>query len=309
MIKRDPAHGFVRQIFTAITAVITIHLVLSPTQLLAANPVEHEHIRTQMSGKTGPVVVLIPGMSTPAEVWSDTVEALEPDHSLLVVEVRGFDGERGTANEQPGMIDGIIADLARDLDARQLTADAVVGHSFGGLLALKFSLSHPDRVKQLMVIDALPFAGLEFGPDATAESVAPRADRIRATITAQAEAMRAAGRTGVESAPANGMSINPEIATRVTNWSMKSEPLATAQAVFELITTDLREEISNVTMPVTVLYAAGDEPAKSAEKFSRNYAALAGSDLVPVENSAHFIMLDRPDAFQTELKEMLSQSE
>jgi len=64
-----------------------------------------------------------------------------------------------------------------------------------------------------------------------------------------------------------------------------------------------------VTMPVTVLYAAGDEPAKSAEQYSRNYAALAGADLVPVENSAHFIMLDRPDAFQTELKEMLGESD
>ncbi|WP_427963963.1 alpha/beta fold hydrolase [Altererythrobacter sp.] len=309
MPKRNFARSFVRQFSIAIAALLAIQTMATAGPAYAADPVERSHIRTWLSGESGPLVVLIPGMSTPAEVWRETVEAMEPDHRLLVVEVRGFNGERNTANEQAGVIDGIIDDLASDLDARHLTADAMVGHSFGGALALKFALTHPDQAKQLMVIDALPFLGLEFGPEATIESVTPRAERIRTTMAAQADAMRAAGKTGVKSAPANGMSIDPANATRITNWSMRSEPLATAQAVYELLTTDLREQIAEIKIPVTVLYAAGEDAEKAAQKFTASYAPLANARIVPVENSAHFIMLDRPDVFRAELMSLLPKPE
>ena len=58
--------------------------------------VQHDHIRTRLYGTAGPVVVLIPGMSTPAAVWDGTVASLVDDHRVLTVEVRGFAGERGT---------------------------------------------------------------------------------------------------------------------------------------------------------------------------------------------------------------------
>jgi hypothetical protein len=59
------------------------------------------------------------------------VAALSGDMRLLVVEVRGMDGARAPANERPGMLAGIVADLSTDLVARPLPPARIVGHSFG----------------------------------------------------------------------------------------------------------------------------------------------------------------------------------
>ena len=268
----------------------------------------HDHIRTTLHGSAGPVVVLIPGMSTPGAVWDAEVARLAPDHRVLVVEVRGFDGERDTVNESAGAIDGVVADIATDLKSRGLTDATIVGHSLGGLIAMKAGLAHPDLASRLLVVDALPFFGTVFSADATVETMAVQAGRMREMMTARAQMMRDMGAKGTTSgAGAAGMSVDEATRVKIANWSLKAEPLVVGEMVYEDTTSDLRRDIAGLTMPVTVLYqASGDNSAAATAIYTRDYAALKGARLVPVDNTAHFVMLDRPDAFAAELAALLA---
>jgi pimeloyl-ACP methyl ester carboxylesterase len=50
---------------------------------------------------------------------------------------------------------GLVADLAALLDALAIARPvALVGNSFGGLLALAFAIAHPSRVERIALIDA-----------------------------------------------------------------------------------------------------------------------------------------------------------
>ncbi|WP_265569723.1 alpha/beta fold hydrolase [Sphingomicrobium nitratireducens] len=272
-----------------------------------AQTLTHDHIRTTLHGTSGPVAVLIPGMSTPGAVWDDTVEAFAGDHRLLVVTVRGFDGERGTANEAEGAIPGIVADLAADLEQRDLGPATIVGHSLGGLLALKFGLDHPELATNLLIVDALPFFGTVFDPNATLESAEPQAIRMRDMMIAGAEMMRAMGEKGTDSGQgAMGMSVDEATRVKIANWSIDAEPLAVAQLVYEDTMMDLRQDIAALEMPVTVLHFATGEHADMAKaRYATDYAALDGVRMVPADNSAHFVQLDRPDLFRAELAALL----
>ena len=276
----------------------------APTATSANPQVQRDHIRTTLHGDAGPVVVLIPGMSTPGMVWDDTVARLSPNHRLLVVEMRGFDGERGSDNEQAEMIDGIIADIAADLAARDLGPATLAGHSFGGLLAMKFALAHPNQTSRVLVIDALPFFGTVFDPAATVASITPRADQMRAAMISSAEAMRAAAK-GEAKGQIGNWSIIQAHADRIAQWSATAEPLVVAQALHEDLLTDLRPDIAAISVPVTVLYQVQAGADAARRRYETDYAALPGVRLVPVERSAHFIMLDRPDAFDAELAAQL----
>lgn len=259
----------------------------------AASPVnEYDHIRTTLHGTTGPVAVLIPGLSTPGAVWDETVAALRGEMRLLVVEVRGFEGDPAPANEKPGLIAGVVADLAGDLAARGIDRAVLAGHSLGGLVALRFGLDHSDLAASLLVIDALPFYATVFSPDATVETVAPQAERMRAMVA----------QGGPQPAPP-GMSLDPEKQARISAWSSQAQPAIVAQALYEDLLTDLREDIARLEMPVTVLYEAERNAAAAAARYEADYAALAGARLVPVERTAHFIMLDRPDVVQAMIAE------
>lgn len=265
-----------------------------------------EHIRTTLHGTRGPVVVLIPGMSTPAEVWDETVAALRPDHRLLVVEVRGFDGKDAPANRSAGLIDGIVAELSADLKARGIERAAIVGHSFGGLVAMQFALAHPSKAERLLVVDALPFFGTVFDPKATVESVRPRAARMRDMMVAQAAAIRAAAAKGVTSDPGGDMSARAGHRIRIANWSMRSDPAVVAQALYEDLGLDLRAAIARIEAPMTVLYQAARQPEIAHERYRADYSARPATRLVPVADTGHFIMLDRPDAVLAEVKALLA---
>lgn len=266
---------------------------------------EHAHIRTVLYGQKGPAVVLIPGMSTPGAVWDDTVHALAGTHRLLVVEVRGFDGKPAPENTQDGLLDGIVANLASDLDARGLSDATIVGHSMGGLIALKVGLAHASMARQLLVVDALPFFGTVFDGNATLETIKPRAVQMRDMMIGSAAMMRAAADQARRAPSADcgkGMVLNPAAACKVRLWSLSADPAVTAQAVYEDMLTDLRKDIGGLKMPVTVLYQATIDPKVAADRYETDYAALKSARLVPVDRTGHFIMLDRPELFRAELE-------
>ena len=283
----------------------------APATVAAASPevALHDHIRTTLHGHSGPLVLLIPGMSTPGAVWDAEVAALKDSHRVLVVELRGFDGERGTANEAEGALDGVVADIAADLDARGMGPATIAGHSLGGLVAMKLGLARPELVSGLLIVDALPFFGTVFGDRMTLETIAPRARQMRDMMIAGADTMRAAGARGTQSgAGAMGMSVDEATRVTIANWSLDAEPLAVACLLYEDMQADLRQDIAALAMPVTVLHAAnGDHAAQARARYSADYAALPQVRLVPVDNTAHFIQLDRPEIFRAELARLVSE--
>lgn len=161
-------------------------------------------------------------------------------------------------------------------------------------MGLQFALDHPSIAASVVAIDALPFYATVFTPDATVESVAPQAERMREMLVAQA---------GAAQPTPSGMSLKPDQQKRIAAWSRQAQAKVVAQALYEDLTTDLREEIARLEMPVTVLYEAERNAAIAAVRYETDYAALPGVRFVPVERTAHFIMLDRPDVVQAAIVE------
>jgi pimeloyl-ACP methyl ester carboxylesterase len=69
----------------------------------------------------------------------------------------------------------MAADLAALLEAWGLSRVALVGHSYGALVALRFALDHPDRVSELVLVEApLPpprFDGMDAFLEQTPEKM------------------------------------------------------------------------------------------------------------------------------------------
>lgn len=288
-------------------------LLASPAVVRAAPPaaqapaapaiVQREHISIRDEGGRGPVVILIPGLSSPRAVYDGIVPVLRRDHRVLTVQVNGFDGGDPRANTKPGVLDGIVAELADHIAREKIAAPAVVGHSMGGLVAMMLAVRHPDRVGRVMVIDALPFIGTIFDPAATAQSVAPRAAQMRDAMAAAPQA--AADAAPITADPGGIWSITPKGRMQVAEWSRRANPAAVAQAMYEDFTTDLRGEMSRLkARPFHVLYATGAGPQAKAI-WERDYAG-SGATLVPVADSWHFIMLDQPAAFEAAMRAFLA---
>jgi pimeloyl-ACP methyl ester carboxylesterase len=255
---------------------------------------------------SGPDVVLIPGLSSSPEVWRSTVAAV-PGYRYHLVHVAGFAGRPAGTNGSGPVVAPVAGEIARYIRESGLKKPAIVGHSLGGAWALMVAARHPELVSKAMVVDMLPFLGAMFGgPTATPESVKPIAEQMRAGIaTSSGEARR----KQIEQTIA-GMVRTEALRPRIVEHSLASDPAASGQAMYDLVTTDLRPDLARIRAPLTVLYVtptgAPVTDAQMDQFYAMSYSGAPKAVLKRIPDSAHFIMLDAPAAFQTELKVFLA---
>jgi len=260
-----------------------------------------DHISIVPMGSGSPIF-LIPGLSSPREVWDGVARDLAKNHKVYLVQVNGFSGDAPGGNLKPGILDGVVSDLDTYIASNNIKGAGIVGHSMGGLIGLMFAKAHPDHVSRLMIVDSLPFFGVLFGPTATVATVEPQGkamrDQIAATYGKPADQAQA-------EATANRLALKPESRARVKAWVLAADPRVSGEAVYEDLTTDLRGDLAAIKTPITLVYPwAETGPTKAmAEPLYRGaYAAAPNVTFVDVRDSAHFVMLDQPAAFAAALK-------
>jgi len=115
-------------------------------------------------GAPGQWIYVLHGIFGAGRNWAGVARSLvavRPDWGALLVDLRQHGASRGFA--PPHTIAAAAADLDRLSDAEQKPAAAVLGHSFGGKVALEWAASRPAGLRQVWVIDSTPEAGAPAG--------------------------------------------------------------------------------------------------------------------------------------------------
>ena len=257
----------------------------------------------------GPDVILIPGLTSHPSIWDTTAAHLVgTGHRVHRVWVSGFAGRPAGANATGDQVgQPVAAEIARYIREQGLTRPAVIGHSMGGWMGMVLAARNPDLVGKLMVVDMMPFMGAMFGPPgATPDQVRPVAEQIRDGIRSTPEDQR---RVRAE-ATIVGMVRTESLREAPIQHTLDSDYDVAGRSFYELVVTDLRPELSNITAPTTVLYVTPTgAPLTDAQLdayYAMSYANIAGVRLTRIPDSAHFIMFDNPTRFFAEVDAFLS---
>ncbi len=105
-------------------------------------------------GGSGTPIVLLHGFPNTWYAWRDVMPRLAERHTVVAVDLRGLgDSEPGTRpNDVPTGADdlhGLLAELS-------LGPVLLAGQDWGGSTAFAFAAAHPDEVRRLAVIEAMP---------------------------------------------------------------------------------------------------------------------------------------------------------
>ena len=303
------------------TKVFPMNKVLTPIVLAllcvsaAAPAAAHEtaiaapapsHFSVEVVGK-GPDVILIPGLSTPREVWLATADALKDRYRVHLVQVRGF-GEPAGANAEGSVLSPLVTELSAYIQQQHLDHPAIIGHSLGGLAALKLAADFPDLPGRVMIVDALPFYGVLVAPPGvtvTAETIEPGAKALRDQLAATYGKPAV---PGAAEATAASQALDAAARSRIAGWLAAADARVTAQLFYDDLTTDLRPQIASISVPVTVAFpwdGTNTTRAQAETLYQGQYEALPKANFVPIGPSGHFVMLDSPDATQEAVEAFL----
>jgi len=278
---------------------------LLPLSGAIAGPFESNRITVRTEG-TGPDVVLIPGLNSSPRAWASTVAAV-PGYRYHLVQVSGFAVQPAGGNKEGNVAAPVAEEIARYIREAGLKQPAVIGHSMGGTMGMMLAARHPEALSRLMVVDMFPYLGSFFaGPGAAPE-------QVEAVANARMNAIRSAGpeqRARQVSETIAGMVDTEAMRAGAISDSAASDLDVSSRAFRELIVTNLIPELPRITKPVTVLYVQPKGVPIPAAQFDfvykSAYAPVKNLTLKRIPDSAHFIMWDQPQRFQSEMKAFLA---
>ncbi len=268
-------------------------------------PSGQQRISVQTQG-SGTDVILIPGLASSRDVWADLGSTLEKNHRLHLVELAGFASTPAIADPDGKVVAPAADAIADYIRTQHINAPTIVGHSLGGEIALMLGARHPDLVSRVMVVDALPFYTLMLNPAATRESATPQAASTRDWLLAQSPDQRLAFQKTSIDRLAKTEAERPALVAA----GMRSDSKTVADAVYELMVTDLRPELGRIKAPIAVVYAYDAVygiPAGQVDAMYRQaYASAPDVHFTRIDDSFHFIMLDQPARFSRAVESFLN---
>ncbi len=228
-------------------------------------------------GKGRPVI-FIPGLACPGEVWDDTVERLGDGYQTHVLTLAGFGG---SAPIKPPLAAKTRKDLVRYIRSRHLDRPIVVGHSLGGFVAYWLAETAPaSMLGGVVVVDAGP---------ALANADDDDARRLR-NMWAQ---------SGDDELPQqirtvySWMTRKPDKLGVFFDQIARSDRQTIGDAIYELVTTDVRPKLGKIQIPLLLVLADGG----LQNAYRRMAAPVPDHEVVVLPKTRHFVMIDDPDAF------------
>ena len=248
-------------------------------------------------------IIFIPGLASGPWVWDAQIAALTPGYDVLVVSLPGFDGRP--------MIDGDHL-MRRTVDSLHVLITSrhlhpiVVGHSLGGTIAVGFAETYPhDAAKIITVEGGYPIAPTQALRNArVARSIAPyeavaqdrlgtalRTNMLQYTITRKADV------------------------DRVTRLAGRSDSRAIVAWMKAALSLDLTPNLSAMRVPLTAIvpYDTQIDPYQGFKTFASKLATYRAwvahaenGRVVMIQGARHFVMIDRPRAFEAALESAIA---
>ena len=253
--------------------------------------------------------VLVHGYTGSRDDFREHVPELAQLGRTIALDQRGHGGTTNSGRAEDYTLDGLVADLAAAFDALGLARADLLGHSLGGMVALRFTLAHPERVASLVLMDTsarpMPHADLRADPRGAGEARARAGRRARcypacaggrpptlAPVDAAHASSRWAPTCSGSASAGSSRRWTRRRGTRCSRVLGEHEP-ATAR-------------LGEIRCPTLVLVGAEDKPfLEPADELERG---ISGAVRVTIPDAAHSPQLENPPAWAAAIRAHLARA-
>jgi pimeloyl-ACP methyl ester carboxylesterase len=272
----------------------------------------HGHrVNYQVAGSGDELLVLLHGITSTAECWREVMPRLAERYTVIAPDLIGH----GRSAKPRGDYSlGAYAAGVRDLLAiLGFDRASVVGHSFGGGIAMQFSYLFPEYVERMALI-ASGGLGREVHPLLRAATL-PASEWVLPLI-AREWPVRAGGAVGAVAAKL-GIEAGPDLSEFARGYASLTEQGA-SDAFIHTMRNVIDHDGQRVSaldrlyladqMPVLIIWGDTD-PVIPVEHGRNAHRIVEHSRYIELPHSGHWPMLDAPDRVVQELTAFMEETE
>ncbi|AZM88909.1 alpha/beta fold hydrolase [Streptomyces sp. W1SF4] len=251
------------------------------------------HLAYVVSGD-GPAVVLVHAGVADHQMWDAVVPGLAERYTVIRHDLRGF-GE----SAPPAGPYSDVDDLRRLLDHLGHERVRLVGASWGGRVAVDFTLAHPERVHSLALF-AAPWPGYDWSAQMHAYDGAETAALAAGDVDAATQVnldmwLRGPAREWADVAAGLADRVRGPMRTSLVNMGVRDQHGQGPGT----------SDLAGISVPTLV--GVGKLDVADFQDIARRYAAeIPGATLVEFPTAAHLIALDAPDELAAQLSTFLA---
>ena len=261
-------------------------------------------IAGRRDGSGPPVLLLHGGPGLGFDYLRDLADELAEENDVAWYQQRG---QEPSAAEGPYTVAADVEDARRVLDALGWERAFVVGHSWGGHLALHVAEALPERLLGVLAVDPLGSVGDGRWPEFDEEIFRRTPEAVRARARELDELSMAGGAD--DELALEGMRLvwpayfaDPERAPPMPELQMASERSAEMIASIQAELPTLEAGLPRIRVPVGFVHGAQSPMplATSTDAAER----IPGAWVEVVEGAGHFIWVEAPGAVRASLRRL-----
>lgn len=256
----------------------------------------------------GPPLVFVHGLSGSWPNWLEQLPVFADSHRVIAVDLPGFGHspmphERITISGYARLLDGLLDELG-------IGAATVVGNSMGGFISAELAIAFPERVERLVLVSPAGISSYRNTRGTRALPALHRGERIVAAYTAWM-----ASKSDLVTKRAFLRNATLGLVTRHPGRlpaALAAEQLRGAgkpgfvQALEANLDYDFRHRLPEIACPTLIVW--GDQDKVLTVRDAAVYAELIpGSRKVIYEDTGHMAQIERPEAFNSLLRDFLGE--
>ncbi len=236
-------------------------------------------------------VILLHGTSASLHTWEGWVPELSRTRRVISLDLPGF-GLTGPFPDDDYDIARYAQFMGQVMDALDLPSSVIAGNSFGGQVALEVALTQPERVHQLVLVDALAYPrSAESVPLAFVLAATPGVNRILKYILP-----RATVEQGLRDVYGDPELVTPALVDRYYEITLRAgNRAALPKRIRHMPDEASAARLVQITQPTLILWGGRDRliPLANGERLHRD---IAGSQLVVFPDLGHVPHEEDPQA-------------
>lgn len=281
-------------------------------------PVEQAQLYYRTIGQGQPILLLHGGPDFDHNYFLPDMDRLSDLYRLIYYDQRGRGQSSGQV--QDVSLQSELQDLERVREYFQLESMAVLGHSWGGLLAMEYAIRYPDRVSQLILMNTAPASSedYQFFRQERSKNAPEDVEMLKALRETAAfqegdpAAVMAYYRIhyrGTLRQPEHlerlmrGLSVHFTNQSILQAWAIEDRLM---QETWWASDYNLLPKLSQLHIPTLVIH--GDYDFVPVECVAHIAQAIPGARLVVLSDCGHFSYLEHPDPVRQEISAFLHSS-